>query len=220
LVEKRLGTGARRAASLLCLALVAAVTTPLAAQEDLFQFDVRVGAVYSSPLATGEVQAIEDVGTANRGSVELQPRIGPMVDAALQFVITPYMDGELRLGVSNSGLESTGPAGSWDAGDATTISAAVGLDANLVPSFVFRAGLGTLIYSSGAALFEGGSSTGLMLTGGLGYWLPVNAPFGLRLDGDIQWSGFGSTALRASGAADGAVYRILLGLAATFGGAR
>lgn len=207
-------------ASLMGLAVAALLPSVARAQEGSYRFEARVGAVYTSTLANASVQALEAQGTSSTDPVELRAQVGPSLDGAFLYAFSDRVDGGLRIGVSWSGLQSTGPADTWDAGSATAVSIAAGLDVSLAPSLMARGGLGTLLYSSQAQAFGGGASTGLMLTGGVGYWIPARLPVGLRVDADIQYSGFGSPSLREAGAADGASYRVLLGMAASFGAAR
>lgn len=190
---------------------------PCHAQEGSLRVDVRVGAVYAGPVAHGEALAPEDVGTNRRGRVEIRPGIGPWLEGGLLYGVTRAVDGEVRVGVSRSSLESTGPGSSWDAGHVTGVSVAGHLAVRLHPRFRVRGGLGKLFYASDAVLFEDGSSTGLLLSGGVGVGIPATLPFDLRADADVQWHQFGSPVLREAGAPDGSTYRLTVGLAATIG---
>jgi hypothetical protein len=184
------------------------------------RFDVRVGAVYSGALAEGAVLLLEDAGTDNLQVVDVQPTVGPAADAAILLGFSEQVEGQLRLGVAQQNLSGSGPAGSWGSGGVTSVTMAAGLVAHVWPRVQLRGAMGKLLYSSRSQVFAGGSSTGLLLTGGMGYELPWELSFGLRLDGDVQWHSFGSTALRQSGAADGSVFEISLKIAALFGGER
>ena len=206
--------------SLIGLALASAGPTAVAAQGEPYRFEFRLGAVYSGILSEGEVLPLEAQGTDSREAVEIQPGIAPVGDAAFVFAFSPTVDGELRLGVSSGGLTGRGPSGTWDAGSVTAVTALAGLGVHLWPRVVVRGALGKLFYSSDAAVMDGGTSTGLLLVGGIGYEVPVDLPFGLRLDGDVQWHSFGSPALREAGAADASAYRVSVMAAATFGGGR
>jgi len=207
-------------ASMIVIALVSAGPTVVVAQGQPYHFEFRLGAIYSGILADGEVLPLDAQGTDSREGVEIQPGVAPIGDAAFVFAFSPTVDGELRLGVSSGGLTGRGPSGTWDAGSVTAITAVAGLGAHLSPRFVVRGALGKLSYSSDASVMDGGANTGLLLVGGIGYELPVDLSFGLRLDGDFQWHSFGSPALREAGAADASAYRVSVMAAATFGGSR
>jgi hypothetical protein len=191
---------------------------PATAQEAPILFDVRLGALYASPFAEGQTLHPDDVGTDGRESVDIQPGIGPAADAAILLGFSPRVDGELRLGLSWNGLTGSGTSGTWNGGGITTVSVLAGLGAKLWPGVVLRGALGKLFHSSGAAVLDGGSNTGLLFSGGVGYRPALDLSFGLRLDADVQYYEFGSSALRESGAADASVYRVSLMLAAIFGG--
>lgn len=211
-------TGRGWGLSTVALAALTLAPAPTAAQEGVFRMDLRLGAVYAAPLAKGDVLLLPDQGTDNLQTVEIRPGIGPALDAGIRYGIAPTVDGEVRLGVSRSGLESEGPGGSWDGGDATAVSLTAGILWSLLPQVLVRGSLGKLFYSSSAPVFEGGAATGFLLAGGLGYLLPLELPVGLRIDGEVQWHSFGSPTLREAGAPDGDAYRVLLGLAVTLGG--
>jgi hypothetical protein len=205
---------------MIAVALLSAGPAAASAQDHPYHFEARLGAVYSGILAEGEVLPLDAQGTDSREAVENQPGIAVGGDAAFAFAFSPVVDGELRLGISSGGLTGRGPAGTWDAGSVTAVTAVAGLAAHLWPRFVVRGSLGKLFHSSDAAIMDGGTSTGLLLVGGIGYELPVDLSFGLRLDVDFQWHSFGSSALREAGAADASAYRVSLMAAATFGGSR
>ena len=206
--------------ALIGIAFASVGPTAAVAQDRPYHFELRLGAVYSGILADGEVLPLAAQGTDSRETVEVQPGVAPGGDAAFAFAFSPMVDGEVRLGVSSGGLTGRGPSGTWHAGSVTAITAVAGLGVHLWPRFVLRGALGKLFHSSDAAVMDGGTSTGLLLVGGIGYELPVDLSFGLRLDGDLQWHSFGSPALREAGAADASAYRISIMAAATFGGTR
>jgi hypothetical protein len=215
--RRRYGPATRAGQLALVLAL-GGPALPAAAQNAPVLFDVRLGALYSSPFAEGQTLHPDDAGTDGREPVDIHPGIGPAADAAILLGFSPRVDGELRLGLSWNDLTGSGASGTWDGGGVTTVSVLAGLGAELWPGVTLRGGLGKLFHSSGAAVLEGGSNTGLLFSGGVGYRPSLDLSFGLRLDADVQYYEFGSPALRESGAADASVYRISLMLAAMFGG--
>ena len=190
--------------------LVAAAPPSAHAQEALLALEVRAGAVYSTPFAEGVAVVPGEVAAAIE-PVQVGPRLAPFAELALVRRMSPSLSGEVRGGASFGTVQGVGAASTWDAGTVAVVHAVVGLRMDAAPGVDLRAGLGKALYlGDGVQVLQGGENTGILLSGGVVYDPPLPVPATAALE--VQRHGFGSTPLRAAGAADGSMVRVLLSI--------
>ena len=198
------------------MALLAPFASPCAAQVPL-AVEVRGGAVYSTPFARATVLVPAEL-QAVALDVEVGPRPAPVAEVAFAARPVPSLVLELRSGASVAGVAGKGGAESWSAGRVATVHVLGGVRFPLprVPGADFRTGVGKLFYLSGDVnLLEEREHTGVLLSAGLGYGLPV--PLAPVAVAEVQWHEFDPAPLAETGVGAGTVTRVLVHLAVAVG---
>lgn len=183
---------------------------PLAAQTPLVRVEPRVGVVQSTSLAEADVLY---EGRVVAGGARLSARIAPFLGAAIVHDVDETVSVELTGAFSRGKLEGQGREGSWNAGEIWVVHATGGIRYQpRLPWLYARGGAGLIAYrGEDVAILRGGSDTGILVAAALGIKPPLSAP--LRLEVEVQRHGFGSVAYRREGGVDGAVGRLLVGIA-------
>lgn len=196
----------------LVLLLALSGPKPAAAQERSFHFEARAGAVYASALAETPVRLSPGQDFSDIGHVEMGAGVAPFLGGGILFDAGYLVWAELQGGVSWRSLEGEGPLGTWDAGSLTRFHATGGLRVGLGEGLYVRGAVGFIVQSaSELPVFLEGDDTGILLGAAAGYQPVERLPVSVEIE--AQRFDFGTTALRRSGGADGAVGRVLLTLA-------
>jgi hypothetical protein len=155
-------------------------------------------------------------GQSESFSIKQQP--APMVAVAAFIPLQERTELEISLGLAASSLQGKNDFESWDAGNVALASALVGVAYAYRPTVVAHGGVGLTKLFGDQQLLEGGNGFRPLLEAGLSFSAPFHPA--LQLDARAQAHRFNTTALQNEGAADGTVFRFVIGAAYTLGGAR
>lgn len=194
------------------------LAAPAAAQSGRASVQLRLGALYSTPLVKDGVSSLA-VDTAIPGArsqgITLRQQLAPIGTLAVRFPVKPKAQLELSVSVARAQVEGDDGLVTWDVASATIANVAFGFGYLYRKSVTLHGGVGaTRIFTAERGIFARGNSIKPLLEVGAATSIPLGGR-ALDFDARVQSHSFGTATLRDNGGSDGTVLRAIVQVGTT-----
>jgi hypothetical protein len=182
-------------------------------------WQIRVGAAAFTPLVEDMVRSpavADSIGADASETVVVRQQIAPAIAIAALLPLRARTDLEISAGLAASSAKGEDDFGSWDVADVAVVNVLVGIAYAYRPNIIAHGGVGlTRLLGGSDGMFAEGNGMKPLIEAGASIILPFNSAF--QLDARFQAHRFATESLRAAGATDGNVFRMLLSASYTIG---